>query len=241
MNGILFNECLFPRVVDGTKTQTRRIMKPQTADSYKLTELNCIEDDKPMVYYGFYTKEQYDKLSEWHKTTKNYTFMGKEYNRKHFAYPRFKVGERVFLKEPCKILTVMNGIGVIRYQDKAEKRFEADFVMKIVNQQDKSKTGYANKMPEWAARYFIEITGVSAERLQDISDEDCFKEGIKIDRTFPDDEVIYLNGLQGFKKAKGEKHYKTPREAFAALIDKTCGKGTWKSNPFVWVYDFKNG
>lgn len=33
--------------------------------------------------------------------------------------------------------------------------------------------------------------------------------------------------------------YSTPKEAFAALIDRTCGKGTWNSNPWVFVYDFE--
>lgn len=31
----------------------------------------------------------------------------------------------------------------------------------------------------------------------------------------------------------------TPREAFAALIDKVSGKGTWESNPYVWAYEFE--
>ena len=34
-------------------------------------------------------------------------------------------------------------------------------------------------------------------------------------------------------------HYPTPREAFAHLIDEVSGKGTWDSNPWVWVYDFE--
>ena len=33
--------------------------------------------------------------------------------------------------------------------------------------------------------------------------------------------------------------FDTPREAFAALIDKVSGKGTWESNPYVWVYEFE--
>lgn len=33
--------------------------------------------------------------------------------------------------------------------------------------------------------------------------------------------------------------FDTPREAFAALIDKVSGKGTWESNPYVFVYEFK--
>ena len=31
----------------------------------------------------------------------------------------------------------------------------------------------------------------------------------------------------------------TPREAFASLIDKVSGRGTWKSNPWVFVYEFE--
>ena len=33
--------------------------------------------------------------------------------------------------------------------------------------------------------------------------------------------------------------YFSPRDAFADLIDKVSGKGTWEENPFVWVYEFK--
>lgn len=35
------------------------------------------------------------------------------------------------------------------------------------------------------------------------------------------------------------KTFKTPKEAFASLIDKVSGKDTWKSNPYVFVYEFK--
>ena len=45
----------------------------------------------------------------------------------------------------------------------------------------------------------------------------------------------------GYEKEIGRKTFlgKTPREAFAHLIDKVSGKGTWDSNPYVWVYDFE--
>ena len=43
------------------------------------------------------------------------------------------------------------------------------------------------------------------------------------------------------KDIEGNKDngFDTPREAFAALIDKVSGKGTWESNPYVWVYEFE--
>ena len=36
-----------------------------------------------------------------------------------------------------------------------------------------------------------------------------------------------------------KKYFATPREAYAELIDKVSGKGTWNKNPYVWVYEFK--
>ena len=35
------------------------------------------------------------------------------------------------------------------------------------------------------------------------------------------------------------ENVKTPHEAYAALIDKISGKGTWERNPYVFVYDFE--
>ena len=50
------------------------------------------------------------------------------------------------------------------------------------------------------------------------------------------------NGSLSEYFVEGPKHIcygKTPREAYAVLIDLISGKGTWLSNPFVFVYDFE--
>ena len=80
----------------------------------------------------------------------------------------------------------------------------------------------------------IRITNVRIQRLQDISDEDCLKEGLEWDGVA---SQYYVN----YKKDIGNKTFlgKTPQEAFAHLIDNVSGKGTWESNPYVWVYDFE--
>lgn len=72
----------------------------------------------------------------------------------------------------------------------------------------------------------IKILGVRAERLQDISNEDCIKEGIVFDGS------VYLNGLDGIQ-------YLEPRAAYKALINSIDGKDTWNNNPWVWVYDYE--
>lgn len=96
--------------------------------------------------------------------------------------------------------------------------------------------------PAWTNKMFvsasdcihqIRITNVRVEKLQDISDEDCMREGIledcpKVQYSFPT-EIGYC----------GQYPFNTPREAFAALIDKISGKGTWEINPFVFVYEFE--
>lgn len=83
----------------------------------------------------------------------------------------------------------------------------------------------------------IRITSVRAERLQDISEEDCLKEGINIGS-----EPIRKGGHFYYfdDDMKDERIcFDTPREAFSALIDKISGKGTCESNPWVWVYEFE--
>lgn len=99
-----------------------------------------------------------------------------------------------------------------------------------------NEKGWKNKMyvrPDLMP-HRIKITGIRAERLQDISDEDCLAEGIQFDGKA---QSFYC----GFNTSTGSKIWlgRNPREAFAALIDLTSGKGTWQSNPFVFVYEYK--
>lgn len=80
--------------------------------------------------------------------------------------------------------------------------------------------------------HHIRITNICVERLQDISDEDCIEEGIiRTDKGY----CFYCqNGnMPTFYS------FPTPQSAYASLIDKVCGKGTWDSNPFVFVYEFE--
>ena len=80
----------------------------------------------------------------------------------------------------------------------------------------------------------IRITNVRVEKLQDISDDCCFKEGIQTfyykDCKFPPD---------GYTFDGGKSHFNSPREAFAHLINKVSRKDVWEENPYVFVYDFE--
>lgn len=97
--------------------------------------------------------------------------------------------------------------------------------------------GWTNKMFVKAELmpHHIRITDVKVELLQDISDEDCLREGIiKEYEVYITEKTIYSCPFN-----EKNRWYNTPREAFAALIDKVSGRGTWDSNPLVWVYSFE--
>lgn len=81
----------------------------------------------------------------------------------------------------------------------------------------------------------IRITDIKVEHLQGITEEDCMREGIEWCHGSQSYYVNYIpeTGFRYWLRGK------TIREAFAFLIDKVSGKGTWAANPWVFVYSFE--
>ncbi|WP_314813681.1 hypothetical protein [Porphyromonas endodontalis] len=149
--------------------------------------------------------------------------------------PRYKVGEIVAVAQSYKDAGMRPTLKI--YNERTDK---SDNVC--------NTSGWTNKMfvqPELMP-HKIQITKVRLERLQDISDRDCLQEGVRETeiRKYKENPVgdieVEVEICSCLKKNDGRALvYPTPREAFAALIDKTSGKGTWNRNPYVFVYDFK--
>ena len=81
-------------------------------------------------------------------------------------------------------------------------------------------------MPRWASRINLEITGIRAERVQDITNEDAIAEGCPGEKLYPD---------EGYSEIPPD-----PYEEFAILwdpINEKRGYG-WNENPWVWVIEF---
>ena len=89
----------------------------------------------------------------------------------------------------------------------------------------------------------IQIRDLRIERLQDISDEDCLNEGIFVNEYIKNGKMRYHYGFDGFLHERegwfAREWFNKPREAFASLIDKVSGRGTWERNPFVWRIEFE--
>lgn len=102
----------------------------------------------------------------------------------------------------------------------------------------RKETGWGNKMFV-KGRYMphrIRITGIKLERLRDISEEDIMREGIMEGEFMNTWDKYYFDE---WGDVPNHITFRTPRAAFAALIDKINGTGTWNSNPLVYVYTFE--
>lgn len=186
MKKILFNDFygFTQAVLDGRKTQTRRIVPNNTP------------------------------IGNWSETVKK---------------SRYQVGEVVAVAQSYKEA----GVHFLP---------EEDDEFGCYNFPAEQTNGWTNKMFTRAALmpHRIRITDVRVERLNDISEDDCIAEGV-----YKDDGKAHFNGY-AFQTSRDQygnmlskQWFSTPREAYAALIDRISGRGTWESNPYVFVYEFE--
>lgn len=192
-------------VLEGRKTQTRRMLNP-TMFFQRLE-----------TYEGWSNED----ISAWKRSCNRRLYEAQgDMLQQMFDYAlsssRYKVGEVVAIA-----------------QNYADLAYDGEFFRllgKVIFEK-----GFHNKMFVKAdfMPHRIRITNIRVERLQDISEEDCLKEGI-----WRDDNVG-LEGTTYWYHGLANSSFRTAQEAYAALIDKISGKGTWEGNPWVFVYDFE--
>lgn len=150
-----------------------------------------------------------------------------EETRKHLPY---KVGEVIAIAQPYKDIIErlpMHSDAILGVDGIPRKEFKAGWTNKLFVK--------ADLLPN-----HIRITDVKVERLQDISDDDILREGIYPQRFFNKVEYVFATKRKmNNTPVRWQEIFPTPREAFAALIDKISGKGTWDFNPWVVAYSFE--
>lgn len=139
-----------------------------------------------------------------------FDYDGKTYFLPKENYPAYKVGEVVAVAQSY------NAVGRPQY-DKFGRE----------------EAGNTNKMfvKSDLLPHHIKITDVKVERLQSITDDDIMREGIY---RFGKSVYAFERKAEGYLSI-----FPTAREAFASLIDKISGKGTWERNPWVFAYGFE--
>ena len=197
-------------VVDLIKTNTRRLEKSL--------------DVLPLDYNPLLTEFQFEY--------KDGIIIGRRFFKGSYAEtyhlkPRYKIGEVVAVSQSYKDIDER---GIVGFEDASD--IQPGMVSPIFAEQS---AGWTNKMFVRADLMpnQIRITNIKVERLQDISDEDCMKEGVE--------KWIDCYIVPGIMENQGKNNvcFDTPREAFAALIDRISGKGTWGRNPWAYAYSFE--
>lgn len=122
--------------------------------------------------------------------------------------------------------------------------YESAGINFVPNRYDGSKWGNPKGMKGWRNKMYvradimphrIRITGIRCERLQDISYADCLKEGVRVKFANNGSPMYYYFDTKRWRKV----WFNTLHEAFASLIDKVSGCGTWGRNQWVVVYEFE--
>ena len=208
-------------VLEGKKTQTRRVIKCRKTFKGEWVagfNIHIRPSDKKVV--GLPCMYDADESE----------FEGGE------ILPKYDVGEVVAVAQSyCSIAEELenckNATCAAHYEKNVQKASEYISWME--------HPGFNNKMFVAADMmpHQIRITDVRVERLQDISDECCLKEGIIKKWHAPACKNYYY--VPGIEVKSVKDVHDTPQEAFAHLINKVSRKDTWESNPYVFVYDFE--
>lgn len=259
---ILFSTPMVKAILSGAKTQTRRVVNPQPPS------VEAVRQKSGSDYHLFT-----DQTSEpqWRVAGPIWAVRELMGDNPLWDCPYGSAGDRLWVREsflPCK------GTGAHHPVPITEARyvcFAADASQKFrdghysrwtkegpFNWPKDAKFRPSIHMPRWACRLVLEIVEVRVERLQDISEEDCWSEGlfrVGDDLKTPQhvcilDEPRLREGM-AFAEHIGPPWWTfagKPREAFGNLWDGInnprgyCDEDApngWDANPWVWVVSFK--
>lgn len=218
---ILFSASMVRAILDGRKTQTRRVVKPQP---------NPVDPRYCGVVAAAFRQGDF----AWANKGGSRTISCKPNGPTGWAEensPYGKLGDRLWVRE------TFSG----PYCFEAQDGFPAYPTSKWGRSSglwywadgepthgDWTRPRPSIHMPRWACRILLEITGVRVERLNDISRDDAMAEGI----------VYQPDG--GFGLADSTHYnFADPRFSYQSLWESINGAGSWDANPWVWVVEFR--
>jgi len=221
----------------GIKTQTRRIMNPKI---------------KPCEHYLYEGAEWKDQPTEW-VIRNGYAYcalcgngVGTKNNYRGIKSP-YQVGDICWVREVWGVHQPDNGNrpAIICGKDGPHIiHKKSGFREPVIHKAGKENYAWGmygppkwkspRFMPKTAARYWVKITGIKVERLQDISQEDAKAEGCSHSYHRPDGEACKLYTDNNVFKDCYVCSFKTEWN----ILHGPNGN-QWDTNPWVWVYDYE--
>lgn len=217
---ILFTPGNVRAILDGSKSQTRRIVKPEPlCDVEWFAQLYAAGPDNGLWFPKNGNPKDCD---EWVQADGD-----------PVRCPYGAVGNRLYVREahsPCGSSSAETGLYVV-FRDGCQKYQSGELVQGLDKYADGAfdhiKWRPSIHMPKWAARLWLEIVEVRVERLQEISEEDAIAEGCDLPLVARKD-----GGL-------AETRRRIKSIAYPALWESINGPGSWEQNPWVWAITFK--
>lgn len=206
MKPILFSTELIPHILRNRKTQTRRVIKPQLIE--------------PVGVTGAYFDAR-NGGPQWNWRTKD----NHQYPDQIIKCPYGKVGDRLWVRETWAVHVSSDKIPPKNLGGNPMLWFKAD---RMPAQNSKGKWRPSIFMPRWASRIQLLITGIRAERIQDMSFKDW-------QRDFMPTELEVDKSRETFVGAEFQ------RDCIKKLWDKINSRRgfPFDLNPWVWVVDFE--
>jgi len=222
---ILFSGAMARALLDGSKTQTRRIVKD--LPPWPITEI-CHDAGG---------------TGKWMPNGPAPSGTGMAAGHWRLC-PYGQPGERLWVRESWAIASKATDMVKVYYrasEQQSHTEFHEYFPVACAGEMSATWPKYRPSihMPRWASRILLEIVSVRVERLNECSRKDAIAEGIHRyehvwrDSEYPLDDVAY-------EPVKGwPTRYSCPIQAYQALWDSINGAGSWDANPWVWVVEFK--
>lgn len=202
---MLFSTEMVRAIISGNKTITRRAVKKSNTDcTSPLAELDFNDAVRDNI---FNVKDQYLKVLRPIDDTM------------HRVFCKYYIGDIIWVRETWQ----NHGRPDISESPFIYRADKPDSIAKILPWKP------SLFMPKEACRLFLQITSVKVERLQEITNEQALKEGVKV---IEKDEAYF-----DYLEQAGS--YATPRGSFSSLWCKINGQASWDANPYVWVIGFK--
>lgn len=223
---ILFSASMVRALLEGRKTQTRRLIKdrgvfPQFCGGR-------YDDKNDPAAWGW---EDHDR-GEWVTLDQFRTF----------RFVPISLADRLYVREAHYLTddgTSEYAIFAEESADVTAHREEIEDLQIRHPQSDWSKhlrLRPSIHMPRWASRLTLTVTDVRVQRLQDISEADAVAEGIeRLHGGYHDDDDVYLNYL---RKSDGFGGSGAGRASFRTLWNSLHGPEAWDANPWVVAYSF---
>lgn len=224
---ILFSATMVRAILDGRKTQTRRVAPIESLDIRQIGD--------QMVAWNVDFSKAIKGVLGTHSGGKFTDLQARSIIASQFN-PYGQPGDRLWVREPWRI--------VGESPDDALDMFDRDDVQYRADDDQSYIDTYRPSiyMPRWASRITLEITAVRVERLRDISEADAMAEGIERGQDFQGWYRGPLSGdSAGLEQAGRDFKIPTafPKLAYRALWESINGPTSWDANPWVWVIEFK--